>query len=90
MYALLIRVILFVVALSVIKGVLNFIRRLWIGFQAGTREVASTRKPDAAPTVLKMDPVCGTYVAVESSFKKISGGEVYHFCSAECRNRFAA
>jgi YHS domain-containing protein len=95
MFVLLFRLILFLIAISVIRSVLNYLRRLWFGFQSGRREVGSSgrplsRKAEAASTMLKMDPVCGTYVAVDSSFKKIAGGKVYHFCSAECRNRFAA
>jgi YHS domain-containing protein len=38
--------------------------------------------------MLQQDPVCGTYVAVDSSLKKIVGGRVIHFCSAECRDRY--
>ena len=37
---------------------------------------------------LKKDPVCGTYVPVTSSVKKTVGGEVIHFCSAACRDRY--
>jgi YHS domain-containing protein len=37
---------------------------------------------------LKRDPVCGTYVAVTASVKKTVGGEVIHFCSAACRDRY--
>ena len=37
---------------------------------------------------LKRDPVCGTYVAVTTSVKKTVGGEVIHFCSAACRDRY--
>jgi YHS domain-containing protein len=89
-FVLVIRLILFLVALSMIRAAVNYGRRLWYGFQYGRREVSPPRHAEAPPTVLQMDPVCGTYVAADSSFKKIAGGKVYHFCSAECRNRFAA
>jgi YHS domain-containing protein len=39
---------------------------------------------------LKKDPVCGTYVAVTASVKKTVGGEVIHFCSAACRDKYKA
>jgi YHS domain-containing protein len=39
---------------------------------------------------LKRDPVCGTYVAEAASIKRSVGGELYHFCSPECRDRFKA
>jgi uncharacterized protein len=90
MFAFIFRLILFLIAISAIRSALNYVRRLWYGLQSGRREVPQARTRQVPSTVLQMDPVCGTYVAVDSSFKKISGGKVYHFCSAECRNRFAA
>ena len=38
---------------------------------------------------LKRDPVCGTFVATSTSVKKTIGGETVHFCSAECRDKYA-
>jgi len=37
---------------------------------------------------LKKDPVCGTYVSTGASVTKKVNGELVHFCSAECRDRF--
>ena len=37
---------------------------------------------------LKRDPVCGTFVASTASVKKTVGGEVLHFCSADCRDKY--
>jgi YHS domain-containing protein len=37
---------------------------------------------------LKQDPVCGTFVAVSSSIKKTVNGEVIHFCSTACRDKY--
>ncbi len=37
---------------------------------------------------LKRDPVCGTFVSTAVSIKKTVGGEVVHFCSASCRDRY--
>jgi len=37
---------------------------------------------------LKRDPVCGTFVAPSSSLKKTARGEVLHFCSAACRDKY--
>jgi YHS domain-containing protein len=41
-----------------------------------------------ASTLLHQDPVCGTYVATGSSYRKVSRGEVLHFCSEQCRDRY--
>lgn len=37
---------------------------------------------------LKKDPVCGTFVAETASVKKTVNGEIMHFCSASCRDKY--
>jgi YHS domain-containing protein len=37
---------------------------------------------------LKKDPVCGTYVSAALAVKRTVNGEVVHFCSNECRDRY--
>ena len=39
---------------------------------------------------LKKDPVCGTYVSAAAAVTKRARGEVVHFCSAECRDKYQA
>lgn len=34
------------------------------------------------------DPVCGSYVEVDSSIKVRDGKQVHHFCSYDCRQKF--
>jgi len=87
------RLILFMIAVSVIRSVVNRVRRLWYGQQQPRPRQPFVRPPapqQPASTVLRQDPVCGTYVAVDSSLKKVIRGEVFHFCSPECRNRYNA
>jgi YHS domain-containing protein len=91
MLSLLRLLITLVIAITVIRSVVHFFQRLWAGTQQPQR--AMPPRPPAhasAPvtTMLQQDPVCGTYVAVDSSLKKIVGGRVIHFCSAECRDRY--
>jgi YHS domain-containing protein len=92
MFSFLFRIVLFLIAISLIKGVLGFVQRLWFGFQSGRFSVPSASPAPArgqtGETVLQQDPVCGIYVSVETSLKKVSAGKVFHFCSAECRDRF--
>ena len=38
---------------------------------------------------LKRDPVCGTYVSTSVSVKRTVKGIVVHFCSNECRDKYA-
>jgi YHS domain-containing protein len=37
---------------------------------------------------LQKDPVCGTFVPVDSSKKLTSGGETHYFCSEECMQKY--
>jgi YHS domain-containing protein len=56
------------------------------------------RRPEAVPaqpTViaggeLKKDPVCGTYVSAALSVTRSVNGEMVHFCSKECRDKYRA
>ena len=63
-------------------------------FLAGTRRDQSSGGPaPKAPVLqsggdLKRDPVCGTYVSTAVSVKRTVKGEVVHFCSNECRDRY--
>jgi YHS domain-containing protein len=84
------RVVEILIAISVIRSFVNFARRLWYGFRSGQSSIRPPARPQPADTMLQQDPVCGTYVSVETSLKKLTGGRVYHFCSPECRNRFSA
>jgi uncharacterized protein len=38
---------------------------------------------------LRKDPVCGTFVPISTSLKRVVNGEMVYFCSADCRDRFA-
>lgn len=39
---------------------------------------------------LKKDPVCGTYIAAATSIKETVGGQTFHFCSQDCRDKYVA
>lgn len=39
---------------------------------------------------LYRDPVCGTHVPAEIALTLEESGHTHHFCSAECRNTYAA
>ena len=81
-----------IVAISLLRSLLAWAIRLFSppaapGPRAQTR---TPPQPAAAATILEQDPVCGTYVSVDSSRKKIVKGTVYHFCSEKCKDQFAA
>jgi Cu+-exporting ATPase len=63
--------------------------RFWLGYLTGrpmgpVRRTAA-EKPEMA---LRRDPVCGMFVSPEISFTLEHSGQVHHFCSAACRERF--
>jgi YHS domain-containing protein len=39
---------------------------------------------------LKRDPSCGTYISVATSIQEKVGGETFHFCSKQCRDKYVA
>jgi YHS domain-containing protein len=82
------------IAVSVIRAVVDYVKRLWQGTTQQSRPFPRVRPNtpvgDTPGTTLQQDPVCGTYVAADTSLKKIVAGTVYYFCSAECRNKFPA
>jgi len=39
---------------------------------------------------LKKDPVCGTYVSTAVSVTRKIDGQLVHFCSKECRDKYEA
>jgi YHS domain-containing protein len=92
MFGLLRSLIELLIVISVIRSVMNYIRRLWNGNRFPRPTMFRQRPPpqqqQAGSTLLQQDPVCGTYVSVESSLKKLVKGRVVHFCSPECRNRY--
>jgi YHS domain-containing protein len=61
------------------------------GFSQASRAPGPPPPPEFRPQLdgeLKKDPVCGTFVAVSSSIKKTVNGEVVHFCSTACRDKY--
>ncbi len=69
-----------------------FVRSLLRGFLAKPK--AGVARPSESPPPsameLKQDPVCGTYVASNTSFTRAVRGQVLHFCSEECRDKYRA
>lgn len=87
------RLILMLIAVSVIRSVVRFLQGITgrFGTHISPRMNYSARagsQPASQATMLQQDPVCGTYVAIDASLKKVVNGKVLHFCSDDCRNRY--
>jgi YHS domain-containing protein len=64
-------------------------------FGSGDAGVAKQSAAPQAPPVqatseLKKDPVCGIYVSAAVSLTRTVNGQVLHFCSPECRDKYHA
>jgi YHS domain-containing protein len=72
-----------------------FVRSLFRNLFSGSRNAPRAASPPREPTVvaggeLKKDPVCGTYVSTAVSVTRTVNGELIHFCSKECRDKYRA
>ena len=68
--------------------VLWLVRRILSGAQPRTARPVTPGPREAAPVQLYRDPLCGTHVSPEISFKLDLAGHTEHFCSPECRDRY--
>ena len=84
--------IVFVLALSVLRSVLGIISKAVSGFSSSSSPQAGAPgfRPSSPPSggELKKDPVCGTFISTATAFQKSVGGQTYYFCSAQCRDQF--
>jgi YHS domain-containing protein len=82
------RLILLLIIISVIRSLLKTVLRFWAGFAGARARPSVSRETPVGHLSLQQDPVCGTYVAVDTSLKRIVRGKVVHFCSPECRDKY--
>jgi len=64
-------------------------------FRAARTVTRHDAAPPPQPTVvaggeLRKDPVCGTYISTALSITRKVNGEMVHFCSKECRDKYRA
>jgi YHS domain-containing protein len=92
MFYFLARLLLFVIALSALRSVVTMIQRAFTSGRTppAVRNAPTAQQSGQAATMLQQDPVCGTYVAIDTSLKRVVGGRVVHFCSPECRDKYSA
>jgi YHS domain-containing protein len=77
--------------ISFLRGVIGIILK---GFgelfaPAQAPQTAGTAASVPSGGELKKDPVCGTYISTTTSVKKTSAGQILHFCSTSCRDKYA-
>lgn len=84
--------LLFTLAVSVIKAVAGIIAKVFSESAGSPPGVGHSRPQPSAHAVgeLRKDPVCGTFVSTATAIQQKAGGEVRYFCSTVCRDKFRA
>ena len=82
------RLILIFVGALFLRQVVLLVMRAFSQISGSTGGSAAQPARQQSGGELKKDPVCGTFVAVASSIKRNVNGEVIHFCSTACRDKY--
>ena len=82
-----------VLLISVLRSIIGIVMKGFADLMNGGSQNQPAQRARAEVPLggeLKRDPVCGTYVSTATPFKKTANGQVLHFCSAECRDKYKA
>ena len=72
-----------------VAGALFVLYKLFMGDRGrDEKKEAKGQERKIASGEMVKDPICGTYVEVDSSIKVRDGQEVHHFCDYDCRQKF--
>jgi YHS domain-containing protein len=79
-----------IVPLLLIFFLRALLRSLFASFRTPSPQKRAPQPPitTSAGGELKKDPVCGTYVAASPGLTRTINGNVLHFCSRECRDKY--
>jgi YHS domain-containing protein len=77
-------ILLFTVVRAVFRSLFQGVRNAPAPPQSAPRETPVVQSGGE----LKKDPVCGIYVSTAVSITKRIDGELVHFCSKECRDKY--
>jgi uncharacterized protein len=89
MFRLLLRFLVLLVVIAILRYVVAIVGRtisqaIHPNASASGNQAAGSRQGGE----LKQDPVCGTFVPATTSVKKSVNGELVHFCSIACRDKY--
>ncbi len=77
-----------VIIISLLRSVLGVLgKAVGAFFQPDTPSSSASGEPRKSGE-LKRDPVCGIYVSTATSIKRTVGGQVVHFCSNACSEKY--
>ncbi|HVP46270.1 MAG TPA: hypothetical protein VMT32_06795 [Bryobacteraceae bacterium] len=86
MFRLLVRFLLLLVFFALIRYVFAAVGRMFS--QVTNSRAPNQASPSSMGGELKQDPVCGIFVPVATSVTKTVNGQLIHFCSVTCRDKF--
>lgn len=80
-----------ILLLFLLRSILRSIFTTFRTYNANPPQSRTSQPPTVtAGGELKKDPVCGTYVSTSTSVTRTVNGQVFHFCSAQCRDKYRA
>jgi len=82
------RLIIFLAVAFFVRRVMQMIMAEFSKMAGGANNAQPPPPRQQVTGELKKDPVCGTFVAVASSIKRDVNGQVIHFCSTACRDKY--
>jgi hypothetical protein len=85
-----IRLISWLADILIVFLVVRAILRLVLGARTPARRPPSASVPERLGGTLVRDPQCGTYVPESRAIRVGSGARALYFCSAACRDAYAA
>jgi YHS domain-containing protein len=90
MFRVIFELLLVIVVVTVLRGVLGIIGKALSGGANRNRPAQQSSEQVPLSGELKKDPACGTYISAATSIKETVGGQTFHFCSKQCRDKYVA
>src|ERR1035441_1339931 len=77
----------FLLPLLVFLLLRSLLRGVFAAMRSPSRPAGQPHQPAQSGGVLKKDPVCGTYVPINTAVTRTVDGELGYFCSQECAEK---
>jgi YHS domain-containing protein len=90
MFRVLFELLLTILVITLLRGVMGIIGKALSGQAHRGSSAGPSAREVPLSGELKKDPACGTYISAATSIKETVGGQTFHFCSKECRNKYVA
>ncbi len=81
-------IFLAIILISFLRSIIGIIGKAFASLVEPERPVPPAAGDPRKAGELKRDPVCGTYVSTATSVKRTVAGEVVHFCSSACSQKY--